>query len=77
MVGWLTDRDGQGRSISRTNLIGTILQWQRYLLRRPILKQKVETDTACTIAPSDLLEVSFLIAGERSPETLGWVDDAV
>jgi hypothetical protein len=41
------------------------------------LKQKVETDTACTIAPSGLLEVSFLIVGERSPETLGWVEDAV
>jgi hypothetical protein len=77
MVGWLTDRDGQGRPISRTIWTGTTLQWQRYLLRRPILKQNVETDTACTIAPSGLFEVSFLMTGERSPETLGWVEDAV
>jgi hypothetical protein len=77
MVGWLsgqreTDWIDQPVEFHRDDLL-----WWQSLLRRPILKQKVETDTACTIAPSGLLEVSFLMAGERSPETLGWVDDAV
>lgn len=55
MVGWLsgqreTDWIDQPVEFHRDDLL-----WWQSLLRRPILKQKVETDTACTIAPSGLL----------------------
>lgn len=40
------------------------------------MKQNVDTDTACTMAPSGLFDESLLIAGERSPEMLDWLEDA-